>query len=124
MLIVLEMIVLVGGMCVLGVNFDGSKNGVFIDCVGVLSNDFFVNLLDMCYEWKVIDESKELFEGCDCEIGEVKFMVSCVDLVFGFNFVLCVVVEVYVSSDVYEKFVKDFVVVWVKVMNFDCFDLL
>lgn len=111
-------------MRVLGVNFDGSKNGVFIDRVGVLSNDFFVNLLDMRYEWKAIDESKELFEGRDREIGEVKFTVSRVDLVFGFNFVLRAVAEVYVSSDVYEKFVKDFVAVWVKVMNFDRFDLL
>lgn len=123
MLIVLEMMVLVGGMCVLGINFDGSQNGVFIDRLGVFSIDFFVNLLDMCYEWKLIDEFNELFEGWDCLIGEVKYMVICVDLVFGFNFVLCVLVEVYVCSDVYEKFVKDFVVVWVKVMNLDCFDL-
>ncbi len=73
-----EMTALVGGMRVLGANFDGSKNGVFTDRVGVLSNDFFVNLLDMRYEWKATDESKELFEGRDRETGEVKFTVPAV----------------------------------------------
>lgn len=74
-----EMTVLVGGMRVLGANFDGSKNGVFTDRVGVLSNDFFVNLLDMRYEWKATDESKELFEGRDRETGEVKYTASRAD---------------------------------------------
>ncbi len=119
-----EMTALVGGMRVLGANFDGSKNGVFTDRVGVLSNDFFVNLLDMRYEWKATDESKELFEGRDRETGEVKFTASRADLVFGSNSVLRAVAEVYASSDAHEKFVKDFVAAWVKVMNLDRFDLL
>lgn len=89
-----------------------------------MSNDFFVNLLDMRYEWKATDESKELFEGRDRETGEVKFTVSRADLVFGSNSVLRAVAEVYASSDAHEKFVKDFVAAWVKVMNLDRFDLL
>ncbi|MBK1769019.1 MAG: catalase-peroxidase, partial [Escherichia coli] len=96
----------------------------FTDRVGVLSNDFFVNLLDMRYEWKATDESKELFEGRDRETGEVKFTASRADLVFGSNSVLRAVAEVYASSDAHEKFVKDFVAAWVKVMNLDRFDLL
>lgn len=107
-----EMTALVGGMRVLGANFDGSKNGVFTDRVGVLSNDFFVNLLDMRYEWKATDESKELFEGRDRETGEVKYTASRADLVFGSNSVLRAVAEVYASSDAHEKFVKDFVAAW------------
>ncbi|MDY4437377.1 MAG: catalase-peroxidase, partial [Escherichia coli] len=94
------------------------------DRVGVLSNDFFVNLLDMRYEWKATDESKELFEGRDRETGEVKYTASRADLVFGSNSVLRAVAEVYASSDAHEKFVKDFVAAWVKVMNLDRFDLL
>ncbi|MFX4175598.1 catalase-peroxidase, partial [Escherichia coli] len=87
-------------------------------------NDFFVNLLDMRYEWKATDESKELFEGRDRETGEVKYTASRADLVFGSNSVLRAVAEVYASSDAHEKFVKDFVAAWVKVMNLDRFDLL
>ncbi len=101
-----------------------AKTGVFTDRVGVLSNDFFVNLLDMRYEWKATDESKELFEGRDRETGEVKYTASRADLVFGSNSVLRAVAEVYASSDAHEKFVKDFVAAWVKVMNLDRFDLL
>ncbi|STK10552.1 peroxidase/catalase HPI [Escherichia coli] len=89
-----------------------------------MSNDFFVNLLDMRYEWKATDESKELFEGRDRETGEVKYTASRADLVFGSNSVLRAVAEVYASSDAHEKFVKDFVAAWVKVMNLDRFDLL
>ncbi len=89
-----------------------------------MSNDFFVNLLDMRYEWKATDESKELFEGRDRETGEVKCTASRADLVFGSNSVLRAVAEVYASSDAHEKFVKDFVAAWVKVMNLDRFDLL
>ena len=89
-----------------------------------MSNDFFVNLLDMRYEWKATDESKELFEGRDLETGEVKYTASRADLVFGSNSVLRAVAEVYASSDAHEKFVKDFVAAWVKVMNLDRFDLL
>ncbi|NUC27106.1 catalase-peroxidase, partial [Escherichia coli] len=83
-----------------------------------------VNLLDMRYEWKATDESKELFEGRDRETGEVKYTASRADLVFGSNSVLRAVAEVYASSDAHEKFVKDFVAAWVKVMNLDRFDLL
>ena len=89
-----------------------------------MSNDFFVNLLDMRYEWKATDESKELFEGRDRETGAVKYTASRADLVFGSNSVLRAVAEVYASSDAHEKFVKDFVAAWVKVMNLDRFDLL
>lgn len=92
--------------------------------MGVLSNDFFVNLLDMRYEWKATDESKELFEGRDRETGEVKYTASRADTVFGSNSVLRALAEVYASSDAHEKFVKDFVAAWVKVMNLDRFDLL
>ncbi len=92
-------------MRVLGANFDGSKTAAFTDRVGVLSNDF-VNLLDMRYEWKATDESKELFEGRDRETGEVKYTASRADLVFGSNSVLRAA-EVYASSDAHEKFVKD-----------------
>ncbi|HBC8647047.1 TPA: catalase/peroxidase HPI [Citrobacter koseri] len=119
-----EMTALVGGMRVLGANFDGSQNGVFTDRPGVLSNDFFVNLLDMRNEWKAADESKELFEGRDRLSGEVKFTATRADLVFGSNSVLRALAEVYASSDAREKFVKDFVAAWVKVMNLDRFDLL
>ena len=83
-----------------------------------------MNLLDMRYEWKATDESKELFEGRDRETGEVKYTASRADLVFGSNSVLRAVAEVYASSDAHEKFVKDFVAAWVKVMNLDRFDLL
>ena len=119
-----EMTVLVGGLRVLGANYDGSKHGVFTDRVGVLSNDFFVNLLDMGTQWKATDESSELFEGRDRVSGEVKYLASRADLVFGSNSVLRAVAEVYASSDAHEKFVKDFVAAWVKVMNLDRFDLL
>lgn len=119
-----EMTVLVGGMRVLGTNFDGSQHGVFTDRPGVLSTDFFVNLLDMRHEWKAVDESKELFEGRDRLSGEVKYTATRADLVFGSNSVLRAVAEVYACSDAHEKFVRDFVAAWVKVMNLDRFDLL
>lgn len=101
-----------------------AKTASSLTALAYLSNDFFVNLLDMRYEWKATDESKELFEGRDRETGEVKFTASRVDLVFGSNSVLRAVAEVYASSDAHEKFVKDFVAAWVKVMNLDRFDLL
>ena len=119
-----EMTVLVGGMRVLGTNFDGSQHGVFTDRPGVLSTDFFVNLLDMRHEWKAVDESQELFEGRDRLSGEVKYTATRADLVFGSNSVLRAVAEVYACSDAHEKFVRDFVAAWVKVMNLDRFDLL
>lgn len=119
-----ELTALVGGLRVLGANFDGSKNGVFTSREGVLSNDFFVNLLDMRNEWKATDQSSELFEGRDRQSGEAKFTATRADLVFGSNAVLRALAEVYASSDGKEKFVKDFVAAWVKVMNLDRFDLL
>ncbi|WP_312656966.1 peroxidase family protein, partial [Kluyvera ascorbata] len=119
-----ELTVLVGGMRVLGANFDGSNHGVFTDNVGALSTDFFVNLLDMRTEWKATDETSELFEGRDRASGEVKYTATRADLVFGSNAVLRALAEVYASSDAKEKFVKDFVAAWVKVMNLDRFDLL
>lgn len=118
-----ELTVLVGGLRGLGANFDGGKQGVFTDRVGVLSNDFFVNLLDMGTEWKATDDSSELFEGRCRQTGEVKHLASRADLVFGSNSVLRALAEVYASGDAKEKFVKDFVAAWVKVMNLDRFDL-
>ncbi|MFG0517767.1 catalase/peroxidase HPI [Kluyvera intermedia] len=119
-----EMTVLVGGLRVLGANFDESQHGVLTDNVGVLSTDFFSNLLDMRTEWKATDASSELFEGRDRMSGEVKYTATRADLVFGSNAVLRALAEVYASSDTKEKFVKDFVAAWVKVMNLDRFDLL
>lgn len=118
-----ELTVLIGGMRVLGTNFDGSQAGVFTDRKGVLSNDFFVNLLDMRIEWKACDDTSECFEGCDRLSGDVRYTATRADLVFGSNAVLRAVAEVYASSDAHEKFVKDFVAAWVKVMNLDRFDL-
>ncbi len=115
-----EMTALVGGLRVLGANHDGSALGVFTDQPGVLSNDFFVNLLDMAVEWK---PTGELFEGRDRKTGAVKYTGTRVDLVFGSNSVLRALSEVYASTDGKEKFVRDFVVAWAKVMNLDRFDL-
>ena len=119
-----ELTVLIGGLRVLGANFDGSKNGVFTDREGVLSNDFFVNLLDMNTQWKATDESNELFAGSDRASGEVKYTATRADLVFGSNAVLRALAEVYASDDAHEKFVRDFVAAWAKVMDLDRFDLL
>ncbi|EPD3812593.1 catalase/peroxidase HPI [Cronobacter dublinensis] len=118
-----ELTVLVGGLRVLGANYDASAHGVFTDRVGVLSTDFFVNLLDMRYEWKASDATSERFEGRDRMSGEVKFTATRADLVFGSNAILRSVAEVYASHDAREKFVKDFVAAWTKVMNLDRFDL-
>lgn len=119
-----EMTVLVGGLRVLGANFDGSKHGVFTDNPGVLSNDFFVNLLDMRTAWKAADESKEVYEGTDRHSGELRFTATRADLVFGSNSVLRALAEVYASNDAKQKFAEDFVSAWTKVMNLDRFDLL
>ncbi|MFD1020965.1 catalase/peroxidase HPI [Thalassobacillus hwangdonensis] len=116
-----EMTVLLGGMRVLGANYEGSKNGVFTDNVGALTNDFFVNLLDMNIEWKPVEFN--LYEGRDRKTGEVVRTATRVDLVFGSNSVLRSLVEVYAQDDNKEKFVRDFVNAWVKVMNADRFDL-
>ncbi|MBN3858146.1 catalase/peroxidase HPI [Paraburkholderia sp. Ac-20340] len=118
-----ELTVLVGGLRALGANFDGSRDGVLTDKAGVLSNDFFVNLLDMGTAWKAVDASAERFEGRDRKSGEVKYTGTRADLVFGSNAVLRALAEVYASSDAKEKFVKDFVAAWTKVMNLDRFDL-
>ncbi|MCW6032359.1 catalase/peroxidase HPI [Pantoea sp. JK] len=118
-----ELTVLIGGLRVLGTNFDGGQHGVFTDRVGVLSNDFFVNLLDMRTVWKATDESEELFEGRDRLNGEVKFSATRADLVFGSNAILRALAEVYASSDAKQKFVTDFVAAWTKVMNLDRFEL-
>ncbi len=118
-----ELTVLVGGLRVLGANHDGSQHGVFTGKVGVLSNDFFVNLLDMGTVWTPVDATNEVFEGRDRKTGAVKYMATRNDLVFGSNSVLRALAEVYASADAREKFVRDFVAAWTKVMNLDRFDL-
>ncbi|WP_170529456.1 catalase/peroxidase HPI [Ruegeria arenilitoris] len=118
-----EMTVLVGGMRVLGANFGGTAHGVLTDRVGVLSNDFFVNLLDMGTEWKPAADAKGVYEGRDRASGEVKWTGTRVDLVFGSNSQLRALAEVYGQKDADAKFVGDFVSAWTKVMNADRFDL-
>jgi catalase-peroxidase len=117
-----EMTVLVGGLRVLGTNWDGSKLGVFTATPGALTNDFFVNLLDMGTTWTPVSEDANTFEGRDAS-GEVKWTGSRADLVFGSNSELRAVAEVYAGDDAKEKFVRDFVAAWNKVMNADRFDL-
>ena len=117
------MTVLVGGMRALNANFDGSRHGVFTDRPGTLTNDFFVNLLDMGTEWKAASEDGDLFEGRDRTSGEVKWTGTRVDLVFGSNSQLRALAEVYGQSDAADKFARDFVAAWTKVMNADRFDL-
>jgi len=119
-----EVTVLVGGMRVLDTNFDNSKNGVFTKRPGVLSNDFFVNLLDMNTVWTASSESGENFDGRDRKSKDVKWTATRADLVFGSNSELRALAEVYACSDAGEKFVKDFVAAWDKVMNLDRFDLV
>jgi len=118
-----EMTVLVGGMRALGANFGQSKNGVFTDRPGVLSNDFFVNLLDMGTVWNPSARDETLFEGKDRATGNLKWTATRVDLVFGSNSQLRALAEVYATEDGQEKFVHDFVAAWSKVMNLDRFDL-
>ncbi|MGC5742998.1 catalase/peroxidase HPI [Chryseobacterium sp. NFX27] len=118
-----ELTVLIGGMRALDTNFDGSKHGVFTDRPGVLTNDFFVNLLDMGTQWKAISEDQELYMGTDRSTGQPKWTATRADLVFGSNSELRAIAEVYASSDAQRKFVSDFVSAWVKVMNSDRFDL-
>lgn len=119
-----ELTVLIGGMRALDANFDGSKNGIFTQRPGILTNDFFVNLLDMRTQWKGISEDNELYMGTDRSSGQPKWTASRTDLVFGSNSELRALAEVYASSDAQEKFVKDFVAAWTKVMNLDRFDLI
>jgi len=118
-----EMTALVGGLRVLGANHDGSQHGVFTDKPGTLSNDFFVNLLDMGTEWKATSSDEEAFEGRDRDSGQVKWTGTRVDLVFGSNSVLRALAEVYACADGQEKLVNDFVAAWTKVMELDRFDL-
>ncbi|RYU97106.1 catalase/peroxidase HPI [Emticicia agri] len=118
-----ELTVLVGGMRALNTNFDGSQHGIFTSRPGVLSNDFFVNLLDMSTAWKAASQDRELYEGTDRATGEKKWTATRADLVFGSNSELRAIAEVYGSADAQEKFVKDFVAAWTKVMNLDRFDL-
>ncbi|MDN0195638.1 catalase/peroxidase HPI [Streptomyces sp. S.PNR 29] len=119
-----EMTVLVGGLRVLGANHQQSQLGVFTRTPGVLTNDFFVNLLDLGTTWKATSEDQTAFEGRDAATGEVKWAGSRADLVFGSNSELRALAEVYASDDAKEKFVTDFVEAWVKVMNLDRFDLV
>ncbi|WP_312298290.1 catalase/peroxidase HPI [Chryseobacterium sp.] len=118
-----ELTVLIGGMRALDTNFDGSKHGVFTSRPGVLTNDFFVNLLDMGTQWKAMSEDKELYMGSDRTTGQPKWTATRADLVFGSNSELRAIAEVYGSADAQGKFVKDFVAAWTKVMNLDRFDL-
>jgi catalase-peroxidase len=118
-----EMTVLVGGMRALNANAGQSKHGVFTDRPGTLTNDFFVNLLDMATEWKPSEEDEEVFEGRDRATGKVKWTGTRVDLIFGSNSQLRAIAEVYAQDDAGEKFVRDFVAAWNKVMNADRFDL-
>jgi catalase-peroxidase len=118
-----EMTVLVGGMRVLGANHGGSQDGVFTRTPGTLTNDFFVNLLDMGTEWTPTSKTEDRFEGRDRKSGAVKWTGSRVDLVFGSNSQLRAVAEVYGSADAQDKFLRDFVGAWTKVMNADRFDL-
>jgi catalase-peroxidase len=118
-----ELTALIGGLRVIGANADGSSHGVFTDRVGVLGNDFYVNLLDMATEWKAADGSAEVFEGRDRQSGKVKYTGTRNDLIFGSNSILRAYAEVYASADGKTKFVHDFVAAWTKVMNLDRFDL-
>ena len=118
-----ELTVLVGGLRVLDINFDGSKNGVFTYTPGKLTNEFFVNLLDMNTAWKANSEDKEIYLGSDRTTGQPKWMATRADLVFGSNAELRAIAEIYASADGKDKFVKDFIYAWTKVMNLDRFDL-
>lgn len=117
-----ELTVLLGGMRALNTNFDGSKHGVFTSRAGVLTNDFFVNLLDMNIVWKAMSDDKEVYVGTDRQTGNIKWTGTRADLVFGSNSELRAIAEVYASADSQDKFVDDFVATWSKVMNLDRFD--
>lgn len=118
-----ELTVLVGGMRAMNANYDGSKHGIFTDRPGQLTNDFFVNLLDMGTVWKATDETKEIYMGSDRKTGAPKWTGTRADLVFGSNSELRAIAEVYAQADAQDKFVNDFVAAWNKVMNADRFDL-
>jgi catalase-peroxidase len=118
-----EMTVLIGGMRVLNANYGRSQHGVFTKQPETLTNDFFVNLLDMDTMWKATSEDKDVFEGRDRATGELRWTGTRVDLIFGSNSQLRAVAEVYACDDSKEKFVHDFIEAWDKVMNLDRFDL-
>jgi catalase-peroxidase len=118
-----EMTVLLGGLRVLDINVDGSQHGVLTQRVGSLTNDFFVNLLDMRNEWKPMSQAADSFNARDRQTGEVRWSGSRVDLVFGSNAQLRALVEVYASADAEQDFINDFIAAWTKVMNLDRFDL-
>ena len=118
-----ELTVLIGGLRALGANHGGSKHGVFTDTPGTLTNDFFVNLLDMSTVWKPSETSENVYEGVDRSTGQIQWTATANDLVFGSNSVLRALAEVYAQADNTGKFVEDFVAAWVKVMNADRFDL-
>jgi catalase-peroxidase len=118
-----ELTVLVGGLRALNANYDGSAHGILTQRPGVLTNDFFVNLLDMRTAWKAMSDDQESYLGSDRATGAAKWTATRADLVFGSNSELRAIAEVYASSDAQEKFVKDFVAAWDKVMNLDRFDL-
>jgi catalase-peroxidase len=118
-----EMTVLVGGMRAMNANYNNSTHGMFASKKEVLNNEYFVNLLDMNYEWKAADDTKEVFNGIDRKNGQIKYTATRADLVFGSNSELRALAEVYASNDAKQKFVKDFVAAWTKVMNLDRFEL-
>ena len=118
-----EMTVLIGGMRVLNANFGQSPHGVFTKRPETLTNDFFVNLLDMSTIWQATSEDKDMFEGHDCTTGKLKWTGTRVDLIFGSNSQLRALAEVYACEDSKEKFLHDFIAAWNKVMNLDRFDL-
>ena len=118
-----QMTALIGGMRALNANFGGSKHGVFTDRPETLTNDFFVNLLDMRTAWKPSVTTEHVYEGRDRSTGELKWTATAVDLVFGAHSQLRAIAEVYACDDSKEKFVRDFVAAWNKVMNLDRFDL-
>jgi catalase-peroxidase len=117
-----EMTVLLGGLRVLGANTAGSRHGVFTTEKETLSNDFFINVLDMATEWKATSESSEIFEGRNRKTGALTWTATRVDLIFGSHAILRALSEVYGSADAKEKFVQDFIAAWAKVMNLDRFD--
>ena len=117
------MTVLVGGLRALSANFDASNLGVLTDKPGVLTNDFFINLLDMNTKWKATDSTEKLFTGIDRASEEVKWTATRVDLIFGSNSELRALAEVYASYNAQEKFINDFADAWVKVCNLDRFDI-
>jgi len=119
-----EMTVLLGGLRVLGANYGQSQSGVFTARPGALTNDFFINLLDMGTVWKPTSEDRDFFEGYDRKSGELRWTASRVDLIFGSNSELRAIAEVYACDDAQEKFTEDFIAAWNKVMNADRFDLI